>query len=103
MKIELEINGCIDCVYRGAYRGYYDDGRSYGNLYYCKKGAFGKKNERYGSYEDGLPYIPKFPPRECPYLKSDAKDLLAQDLRISPYELKDVLDKYGLELVEKSN
>ena len=102
MKIEIEITGCGDCIYLKSGRSYGNDGRDGVRVFYCRQGAFGQKGAVYGDYDMGLNYIPKVPPKGCPYFKSDSFDLLAQDLRISPEKLKDLLNQYNMELTSKS-
>ena len=96
MKIEIEITGCGDCIYLKSGRSYGNDGRDGTRVFYCLQGAFGQKGAIYRDYDMGLDYVPKVPPKGCPYFDSDTFDLLAQDLRISTDKLKDLLNKYNV-------
>ena len=43
MKITIEVKGCHECPYLKRDRTYGNDGRDGEIVYYCVKGAFGKK------------------------------------------------------------
>ena len=67
MKITIEVKGCHECPYLKRGRTYGNDGRDGEIVYYCVKGAFGKKlTGIYEGYTEGLHHIPSHIPTNCP-------------------------------------
>ena len=103
VKIEVEVTGCHDCPFLKSGEMYDMYGAPDGTVYYCDKDVFGRSPECHPRGAKGKTTIPKYPPTNCPYFKSDPLEIIVKNLGlcVTKENLQEILDEYNLKIVDK--
>ena len=103
MKIEVEVTGCHDCPFLKWGETYNMYGKYDGNVCYCDKEVFGTEPGHLPRGAKGKIEVPKYPPTNCPYFKSDPLDIIVKNLGlcVAKEEIQEILDEYNLKIVDK--